>query len=96
MKRFFMLCLLVVIVFFFSSCRAGEWAFVEEAVLKSVKYHKGGFSVSPYWELVFEGGAIMRINASRNQMLFVGKTYEIFYKKETTMRWEHYSIRLKK
>ncbi len=94
MKRFFMLCLLVVTIFFFTSC-APEWELVEEAVLKSVEYHKGSFAVSPYWEIAFESGAIMRIEASRNQMLFVGKTYGIYYKKETDFHNEYYTIRLK-
>jgi len=95
MKRFFIFCLLVVTIFFFNSCDS-EWEFVEEAVLKSAEYHKGSFSVSPYWELTFDSGATMRLDASSDQILFVGKLYEIFHKNETSMHNERYSIRLKK
>jgi len=95
MKKFFMLCLLVVTIFFFTSC-ASEWKLVEESVLKSAEYHKGSFSVSPYWELTFESGAVMRIGASRNQMLFVGKAYEVYYKESTGFKDERYHVRLKK
>lgn len=95
MKRFFMLSLLVVAIFFFTSCTP-EWELVEEAVLKSAKYHSGRFSVSPYWELIFDSGAVMRINASQNQIMFVGKTYGIYHKEENSMHNEAYTIRLRK
>lgn len=95
MKRFFILCLLVVVMFFFTSC-VPEWELVEEAVLLSAEYHKGSFSASPYWKLTFEGGAIMRLGANNNQMLFIGKTYEIFHRKETSTYSESCTVRLKK
>ena len=94
MKKFFMLCLLIVTIFFFTSC-AAKWEFVEESVLMSAEYHKGSFSVFAYWELTFDSGAIMRIDAGRNQIMFVGKTYEVFRKNETSVHNEYYTIRLK-